>query len=71
VASKYASGLDQPQQSGRLAQAMADSLEHIRCSRNRKRRSQLDRLSASRNGRTIYYPAQYSNATIMIAENIQ
>jgi Tol biopolymer transport system component len=28
-------------------------------------------VSASRNGRTIYYAAQYSNATIMITENIQ
>ena len=28
-------------------------------------------VSASRDGRTIYYAAQYANATIMIAENIQ
>ena len=28
-------------------------------------------VSASRDGRTIYYSAQYSNATIMITENIQ
>jgi Tol biopolymer transport system component len=28
-------------------------------------------VSASRNGRTIYYATQYANATIMIAENIQ
>ena len=28
-------------------------------------------VSASRNGRTIYYAAEYANATIMITENIQ
>ena len=28
-------------------------------------------ISASRNGRTIYYATQYANATIMITENIQ